>query len=159
MVERELRNALGCFATGVTVVTGVAPGGELLGFTANSFNSVSLDPPLVLFSLDRSAYSLPSFEETDCFAVNVLHRGQEHLSVRFATTDPDKWQGVAYTTWSTGCPILEDTLASFECRTRATYDGGDHVIFVGEVTHLEARREGHPLIFFRGRYRDLDGGS
>ena len=157
MDHRAYREALGCFATGITVVTGVSREGELLGFTANSFNSVSLDPPLVLFNLDRKAYSLKPFVESGRFAVNVLREGHEALSVTFARTDKDKWNGVPYTTWDTGCPILEDTLAAFECRTRATYDGGDHVIFVGEVMRMWSDPCGQPLLFFRGRYCGING--
>lgn len=155
-IEPEnLRKALGCFATGVTVVTGLGPDGEKLGVTASSFNSVSLDPPLVLFSLSRRAYSMSGFLESGHFAVNVLREGQEELSRRFATPLHDKWIGIDFEIWDFGCPILADALANFECRTRYTYDGGDHVIFVGAVERMRADLEGHPLIFFHGRYQSL----
>lgn len=150
------RNALGCFATGVTIVTSVTPEGELLGITANSFNSVSLDPPLVLFSLDRAAFSLKAFEASGCFAINILRDDQIALSSNFAKTLADKWDGVAYEVWETGCPILKDALASFECRTHSIYDGGDHLIFLGRVLGLRAQTEGEPLLFFRGTYRRID---
>lgn len=154
--RRAFRDALGCFATGVTVVTSVTPQGELLGITANSFNSVSLDPPLVLFSLDRSAYSLKAFQESGCFAINVLREDQVALSSNFARPLSDKWHGVAYELWDTGSPILKDALASFECRTHSVYDGGDHLIFVGRVLRLRSQTEGQPLLFFRGAYRRID---
>ena len=149
------RSALGCFATGITIVTAVAPSGELLGVTATSFNSVSLDPPLVLFSLHRAAYSLGAFTDGGHFAVNVLGGDQRELSVRFAKALIDKWSGVEYELWETGAPILKGCLAAFECRTRALYDGGDHVIFLGEVLRLRCAVDGQPLLYFGGRYRAL----
>ena len=151
------RSALGCFATGITIVTAVAPTGEPLGVTANSFNSVSLDPPLVLFSLHRAAYSLGAFTEGGHFAVNILREEQRDLSIRFAQAGADKWSGLDYETWSTGAPIITGCLASFECRTRALYDGGDHVIFLGQVLQLRAMDGGRPLLYFRGRYRAISG--
>jgi flavin reductase (DIM6/NTAB) family NADH-FMN oxidoreductase RutF len=153
---QAFRIALGCFATGITIVTAVAPSGELLGVTANSFNSVSLDPPLVLFSLHRAAYSLGAFTDGGHFAVNILDEGQRELSMRFAKALGDKWSGVDYEFWETGAPILKGCLASFECRTRALYDGGDHVIFLGEVLRLRTGEGSRPLLYFRGRYRGLD---
>ena len=149
------RSALGCFATGITVVTAVAPSGELLGITANSFNSVSLDPPLVLFSLHRAAYSLGAFTEGGHFAVNILSEEQRELSARFATALADKWSGIEYECWETGAPILKTCLAAFECSTRALYDGGDHVIFLGEVLRLRCEMNGKPLLYYRGSYRTL----
>ncbi len=153
---QSLRRALGCFATGVTVVTGLGADKEKLGVTANSFNSVSLDPPLVLFSLNRRAYSMPHFLESGHFAVNVLREGQEELADRFATPLADKWDGIHFDIWDFGCPILADALANFECRTRYTYDGGDHVIFVGEIERMRADLDGDPLLFYRGCYQALD---
>lgn len=154
----EFRHALGCFATGVTIVTAVSPTGEQLGFTANSFNSVSMDPPMVLFSLAERAFSLKGFMASDHFAVNVLGESQVELSKTFATSLADKWANVDYETWDSGCPIILGAIASFECATRFRYDGGDHVIFVGEVTRMETTTDAEPLVFFRGSYRDLDGG-
>jgi flavin reductase (DIM6/NTAB) family NADH-FMN oxidoreductase RutF len=151
----EFREALGCFATGVTVVTAVGPRGERLGITVNSFNSVSLDPPLILFSLSRSAYSLRGFLSTQSFAVNILRAGQERISDRFARSLEDKWQGIDTELWDSGCPILTDALASFECKTRHTYHGGDHVIFVGEVLRLRHDPQGQPLLFHGGQYRGV----
>lgn len=153
--SRALRNALGCFATGVTVVTSTTPEGVLHGITANSFNSVSLDPPLVLFSMDRSAYSLKAFEESGCFAINILRDDQASLSSTFAQALVDKWDGVAYEIWETGCPILTDALASFDCRTHSIHDGGDHLIFVGRVLRLRSQEEGQPLLYFRGTYHHI----
>ncbi len=152
---REFRNALGRFATGVTIVTGIGPRGELLGNTASSFNSVSLDPPLILWSLGRHAYSLKAYLSTNHFAVNVLREGQEDLSNRFARQLGNKWDGIAFDKWETGCPILPGSIAVFECRIRHTYMGGDHVIFVGEVINATYDPDGRPLLFFGGGYRRL----
>jgi flavin reductase (DIM6/NTAB) family NADH-FMN oxidoreductase RutF len=152
---RTFRTALGSFATGVTVVTSIGPEGEPLGFTANSFNSVSLDPPLVLFSLDRGAYSLKAFEAAGVFAINVLSETQQPLSVAFARPRGDKWQGVPFESWQTGSPILLDALASFDCETTSTHDGGDHVIFVGRVLRLRIADHGRPLLYFRGAYHQI----
>lgn len=151
----NLRSALGCFATGITVVTARAPDGGLLGLTANSFNSVSLDPPLVLFSLDRKAFSFAGFLAIEHFAVNVLGQDMRALSDAFARPMGPKWDGVAWVAGEAGCPLLAGALAVFECRSRHTYPGGDHVIIVGEVERLRAEAEGEPLIYFRGRYRGL----
>jgi len=153
--SRDFRDALGCYPTGVTVVTAVGPRREIIGITANSFSSVSLDPPLVLFSLNRRAHSLPVFLSTQHFAVNVLSADQEALSNQFAKALGEKWQGVEYITWDSGCPILKGALASFECKIRHTYQGGDHVILVGEVLKIIAEPEGEPLLYLRGRYREI----
>jgi flavin reductase (DIM6/NTAB) family NADH-FMN oxidoreductase RutF len=153
---RSFRQALGCFATGITVVTSVGLDGEYLGFTANSFNSVSLDPPLVLFSLDRGAYSLKAFEAAGVFAINILREDQEAVSIAFARALSSKWDGVRTEIWQTGSPILIDALASFDCETTSMHDGGDHVIFVGRVLRLRAGVDGRPLLYFRGAYRQLN---
>ncbi|MGQ0485228.1 MAG: flavin reductase family protein [Hyphomicrobiales bacterium] len=149
---RAFRSALGTFATGVTVITARGAKGELVGNTASSFNSVSLEPPLVLWSLSRSAYSFKAYLGCDHFAVNVLREGQEELSLRFSKSLGDKFHGIDYETWETGCPILPNALAIFECRTAYTYQGGDHVIFVGEVINFDHDPKGKPLVFWRGGY-------
>jgi flavin reductase (DIM6/NTAB) family NADH-FMN oxidoreductase RutF len=153
---RSFRQALGCFATGITVVTSVGLDGEYLGFTANSFNSVSLDPPLVLFSLDRGAYSLKAFEAAGVFAINILREDQEAVSIAFARALSSKWEGVRTEIWQTGSPILIDALASFDCETTSMHDGGDHVIFVGRVLRLRAGADGRPLLYFRGAYHQIN---
>lgn len=154
--KTAFRGAMGSFATGVTVVTARGTDGELLGITANSFNSVSLEPPMVLFSLHRGAYSLKGFESSGHFAVNVLRDDQKALSATFATALIDKWANVEYETWESGCPVFPGALAVFECATRFRYEGGDHIIFVGEVTRMRAGTEGSPLLYFRGDYRSLE---
>ena len=151
--SRTFRHALGLFATGVTIITTVAPDGSCVGITANSFSSVSLEPPLVLFSIARKAYSLAAFEQAGRFVVNVLSAEQAGFSNRFATASADKWQGIDGETWD-GCPTIPDALARFECRTHAMHDGGDHVIMVGRVVRL-SQGSGEPLLFYRGLYRHL----
>ena len=153
--KRQLRDALGRFATGVTIITTCTREGELLGITANSFNSVSLEPPMVLFSLAREAYSLNKFETCDFFAVNILSEDQRDLSDRFAKASADKWQGVEYTSGVTNCPLIPGSLATFECYTRFHYDGGDHVIFVGEAFNMTAGDGGPPLLYFDGKYEKI----
>jgi flavin reductase (DIM6/NTAB) family NADH-FMN oxidoreductase RutF len=150
--RRAFRRALGQFATGVTVATTRAPDGRRVGVTANSFTSVSLDPPLVLFCLDRSAPSLEAFRECAQFAVNVLASDQHHLSRQFSTPSEDKFAGVHVEEGPGGMPLLAGVLARFVCRLVERYDGGDHVIFVGEVEDYEAF-EGEPLVFHSGLYR------
>lgn len=151
---RAFRDALGCFATGVTIVTTRAPDGAPVGFTANSFSSVSLDPPLVLFSLHRQALSLAAFQAAPGFAINVLREDQGALSTRFASPAGDKWGDIAHRSGESGSPLLEEALARFDCVRHAVHEGGDHLIFVGRVLRFEAR-EGRPLLFCRGRYGAL----
>ncbi len=151
--HRAYRRALGNFATGVTVVTAARPDGNgFVGITANSFNSVSLDPPLVLWSLDRRALSLPFFERAGYFVVNVLAADQVALSNRFAGRGQgDKFRDVSFRAGAGGAPVLSGCAASFQCRTCFTHEGGDHVIFMGEV--LDFADHGRPgLVYHRGAY-------
>lgn len=152
--QRRLRNALGEFATGVVVVTARDTAGEPVGMTMNSFSAVSLDPPLVLFSIGRSAHSLPAFRDSTHVAINVLAADQEKLSNQFARPLTDKWAGVATTPGLGGAPLLNGALAQFECTQHALLDGGDHIIFVMRVERFSVRPGGaDPLLFLRGRYR------
>lgn len=152
--QRELRNALGRFATGVTVVTTLGPRGPL-GITANSFASLSLDPPLVLWSPARQSSRFPVFEAATHFAVHVLARDQQGLAQHFALSgDMDPAFGA--TEGLGGAPILEGCAARFECRHAARFDGGDHLICVGEVLRLTASDD-EPLVYHRGAYRGLAG--
>ena len=149
---RSLRNALGRFATGVTVVTTRTPEGKLEGLTANSFTAVSLDPPLVLWSLRKAAPSLQSFLDAKCFAVNVLANSQSHLSKHFSTPVASKFEQQEYEEGLDGCPLLRrDTLAIFECRTHQIVEAGDHTVFIGKVV-LAHYRDGEPLVFAAGQY-------
>lgn len=151
----ELRNALGRFVTGVTIITTVASGAEPVGITANSFTSVSLVPPLVLFNLRNQAFSCPAFQNHGYFAVNLLSDEQAHMANQFAKASIDKWSGVRYRIGRTECPILQDCLATFECKTRSIYAEGDHRIFVGEVLHMAVACDGRPLLFYGGEYASV----
>ena len=148
----EFRAALGMFATGVTIVTARTPQGERVGLTANSFNSVSLAPPLVLWSLSRRAGSVPAFTRGSHYAINILSADQHLLAERFASKAVDRFSGVAFREGAGGAPILEGAAAVFECFNRSQYEEGDHIIFVGEVERCAHRDGAQPLIFHGGRY-------
>ncbi len=149
---QAFRSALGMFATGVTIVTARAADGALVGLTANSFNSVSLEPPLVLWSLSRQAGSMPAFARGSHYVVNILAADQHELAVRFASKHPDRFRDVALCDNPAGAPIIEGAAAVFECFNRSQYRVGDHVIFVGEVERCSHRAGAAPLIFHGGRY-------
>jgi len=148
----EFRKALGCFATGITVVTSRQRDKRPLGLTVNSFNSVSLTPPLVLFSLDRSNEKAADFEASGFFAVNVLSERQQNVSVRFSTDPDNRWSNFEWSEMETGAPIIKGCLANLDCRTYAVHDGGDHLIFLGEVIAMHAAPDGGPLMYYRGKY-------
>lgn len=153
---RVLRDALGCFGTGVTIVTTIDGDGNPLGLTANSFTSVSLDPPLILFSLAKSSANLDNFTSARGFAVNVLHIGQQPDAWRFAKRDSPRFDGVDWAIRNEGgAPILHGSLASFDCKTFAVHEGGDHLIFIGEVEHAWFEPHRDPLLYFRGKFRRL----
>jgi flavin reductase (DIM6/NTAB) family NADH-FMN oxidoreductase RutF len=148
----EFRAALGMFATGVTIVTARDAEGKPVGITANSFNSVSLDPPLVLWSLARSAASMAVFEQGSHYAINILASSQRTLAERFGRRSVNRFAGVSFSAGAGGAPVLEGAAAVFECRNRSRYEEGDHVIFVGEVERCLRREGTQPLIFHGGRY-------
>lgn len=150
--SREFRDALGRFATGVAVVTAVSATGEKLGLTISSFNSVSLSPPLVLWSLMQSSSSLAAFRQVRHFAVNVLSAEQQSLAEQFARRDADRWAGVAYMQGASGTPLLDGVIATFECRSHRQIDAGDHVIFIGEVLYCTHRMGVPPLLYHGGRF-------
>jgi flavin reductase (DIM6/NTAB) family NADH-FMN oxidoreductase RutF len=151
---RELREAFSAFATGVAIVTAEGWQGPV-GLTVNSFTSVSLDPPLLLFCIDRRNRNLPVFERAERFAVNVLHTGHEPLSNTFARPHLDGFAHPAWADGHLGPPVLEDALAVFECRRHEVYDGGDHRIFVGRVEAVRRAPDGEPLAVFQGGYRTV----
>ena len=148
----DFRAALGMFATGVTIVTGRAQDGTVIGLTANSFNSVSLDPPLVLWSLAQAAASLGMFSKGSHYAINVLAADQKVLAERFALKGADRWNGVEFSEGIGGAPLLHGAAATFECFNRSRYEEGDHVIFVGEVERCGHRTGASPLLFHGGRF-------
>ena len=149
---REFRASLGMFATGVTIVTARAADGGLVGLTANSFNSVSLSPPLVLWSLARAAASMATFASGSHYAINVLAADQRALAERFATKHVDRWAGVDFSEGVGGAPLLDGAVAVFECFNRSRYEEGDHVIFVGEVERCNHRAGASPLLYHGGRF-------
>jgi flavin reductase (DIM6/NTAB) family NADH-FMN oxidoreductase RutF len=149
--RRDYRKALGQFATGVTVVTARGSDGRKVGVTVNSFSSVSLNPPLILWSLSRQTPSFADFTHATHFAVNVLEAHQHHLSRQFSTPLPDKFAGVDFEEGAAGVPLLRGVIAQFVCRKVRQHDGGDHIIFIGEVEQYKYQ-EGEPLVFHSGRY-------
>lgn len=148
---RDLRNALGCFGTGVAIITAKGAGDRRVGLTVNSFASVSLNPPLVLWSLVSHSSSLPIFQEASHFAVNVLGLEQRRLAVKFSNSSNDKFADVAWREGRGGAPILEGVVAHFECRNAYRYYGGDHVIFLGAIESYSYNGD-QGLLFNRGQY-------
>ena len=153
-----LRRVLGAFVTGVTVVTTCTAAGDPVGITVNSFNTVSLSPPLVIWSLSLRAACFDAFVQSSHIAVNVLGAHQMALSERFATTGGDKFAGVAWRKGLADMPLLEGTAASFTCRNLQRFPGGDHLIFVGEVVAVE-QGVCAPLVYANGGYAELRDGS
>lgn len=140
------------FATGVTVVTARARQGHYVGLTANSFNSVSLTPPLVLWSLARAAGSMAAFSTGSHYAVNILSADQQELAKQFAARTEDRFAGVRFETGTGGAPLISGAAATFECFNRSRYEEGDHVIFVGEVERCTHRPGASPLLFHGGKF-------
>lgn len=147
-----LKRAFGSFATGITIVTGLRPDGKPFGLTASSFQAVSLTPPLVLYNVQRGAASLDFLAERQMFCANVLRHDQAWMARQFAERRPDRFNGVDWTPGQEGCPVIDGALASFECRLWNTYDGGDHVIVIGNVVRQSHAEEGEPLVYFRGSF-------
>jgi flavin reductase (DIM6/NTAB) family NADH-FMN oxidoreductase RutF len=154
ITERQFRDALAQFATGVTIITARAPHG-FVGFTANSFNSLSLDPPLIIWSLARRSRSLTAFEGAEHYAVNVLASDQVNLARRFSRPHTDRFAGVAFRLGEAGAPLIEGGAAWLECQHHALHPAGDHMLFIGEVLGCAYRRVA-PLLWHGGRYRVND---
>ena len=152
---RELRNALGQFATGVCVISTVNKDGQAVGMTANSFSSVSLDPPLVLWSLQNGSDIYDTFANPDSFSINVLALEQEDLSNLYARKGDHRMPEEHYALGRNGAPMLRDALVSFECDLHATHEGGDHLIIVGRILDVVSRPTGKPLLFHGGSYGEL----
>ena len=150
--ERDFRDALGRFATGVAVVTAVAPDGAKVGLTISSFNSASLTPPLVLWGLMKTATSMPVFQAVTHYAVNVLGATQKELALQFSRKGVDRWAGVDWQQGAKGLPLLDGAIATFECRSCGRHDAGDHVILVGEVEHCSYRTGVAPLLYHGGQF-------
>jgi flavin reductase (DIM6/NTAB) family NADH-FMN oxidoreductase RutF len=148
---RELRNVMGHFATGVTVITTKDKDGKPFGLTANAFTSLSLTPPLVIVCVDKGVDCYACFEDTKVFAVNFLGEEQEHLSRRFATKGIEKFEDVPYHIGESGVALLDGVMGHIECKLLNGYDGGDHTIYVGEIQAAAASGD-RPLLFFKGKY-------
>ena len=155
ITQDEFRSALSRFASGVTVVTTKDIDGRLHGITVSAFCSVSLDPPLVLVCIERSAGSHHVFNESGVYVVNVLGSTQRNLSERFASQIENRFDGVEMSLNIDGIPVLSNCLANLECRVKYAADGGDHSIFIGEVENAIVN-EGDPLLYFRSEYRTVD---
>ncbi len=154
--HHEYRRTLGSFPTGVAIMTTRDGDGEPAGLTCNSFSSVSLDPPLVLWSLRKASKSIDIFREAKSFAINVLAEDQDHLSQRFATSSIlKKFEDVSWSTGYSALPLIDDCVARFHCDVSAQHDAGDHIIFLGQVVKYEMVREGVPLVFYKGAYAML----
>jgi 3-hydroxy-9,10-secoandrosta-1,3,5(10)-triene-9,17-dione monooxygenase reductase component len=157
---RRFRDVLSCFASGITVVTTMS-GDEPVGMTCQSFSSVSLDPPLVMFIPARSSRAWPMIQRSGRFCVNVLAADQEHVSAQMATKGADKFAGIPWRPApATGSPVIDGTLAHLDCTIHAVYEGGDHYVVIGRVQHLETHDDAtvpEPLLYFKGRYRTTDG--
>ncbi|TKB46191.1 flavin reductase family protein [Thalassotalea mangrovi] len=149
---REFRSALGKFPTGVTIITTKNDNDEYIGITASSFNSVSLNPPLILWSIDKNARSLSSFPNDGHYAVHVLNEQQQELSNTFARQGADKFSGLEVTEGIAGVPLLAGVCGRFQCKCEHQYDGGDHIIMVGRVLNYETCDNHKPLVFHSGNY-------
>ncbi|NJS14741.1 MAG: flavin reductase family protein [Sphingopyxis sp.] len=152
---RTLRDAMGCFATGITIVTAMDAEGRPIGLTANSFTSVSLDPPLLLVCIANTAGSAPVLREAAHFGVNVLQIGQQPASNRFAGRGEDRFAATAWGPGETGVPLLDGSLVSFECKRHAVHEAGDHFLLIGDVVRAQFEPRRDPLLYFRGKYRRL----
>ncbi len=159
MDTKQLRNALGSFATGVTIITTRDEAGGAIGVTANSFNSLSLDPPLVLWSIGVKAFSYPAFAKATHFAVHVLAADQQALSDRFARPSTEKFDGVLFEHGLGEVPLFPGCAAVFECSTERCVEGGDHVIMIGRVERFSVNESALPLMFYRGRYAIPEAGG
>jgi len=151
---REIRNVMGHFATGVTVITTKDITGKPFGLTVNSFTSLSLNPPLVVVCVDKTVDCYSCFDETKVFAVNVLSEDQEELSRRFATKGIEKFAGIQWRMGEHGAPLLDGVIGTIECKVNHSYEGGDHTIFLGEILSAAAKGD-RPLLFFKGKYHRL----
>lgn len=154
LTDRQFRDALGHFTTGVCIVTATPEGIEPVGVTVNSFTSVSIEPPLILWCLKIDSVVYPAFNAVERFTINVLAAGQKGLSDQYADKTRHNLEPGCYKIDSAGTPVLNNSIASFSCAVRERYAGGDHVIIMGEITEINVN-PGEPLVFYNGRYREL----
>jgi flavin reductase (DIM6/NTAB) family NADH-FMN oxidoreductase RutF len=156
MTPQLMREAMGCFATGVAIVTTLGPDGEPIGLTVDSFNSVSMDPPLILWSLGLKAPSLPAFRSHPAFVVNILSSEQLDLCRQFAVSGADKFANVRWEAGLHGAPVLNNNHATLQCLNYRQYEGGDHEIFLGEVAEVTVGAD-KPLVYHRGKFGEVGG--
>jgi len=152
---RAFRDAMGCFASAVTVISTTTADGQAVGVTVNSFNSVSLEPPLVLFCLGREASNFDHFLASGRFAVNILRQDQDQVSSGFASDGGNFFQTMDNDVSELGNPLVPNALAMFDCEIEAVHEGGDHVIMIGRVNELRHDPDGDPLLYYRGRYSSV----
>lgn len=152
---RAFRDTLGLFVTGVTIITTRSDSDEWVGITANSFNSVSLTPPLVLWSVGNQARSLQAFKTAQHFAVHILHQDQIALSQHFAKSNPDKFKGLEVHEGRGGIPLFENCAARLECRAHSQHQAGDHTLFLAEVIEFTSDKNARPLVYHGGQYAEL----
>ena len=156
MTDRDFKTAMGRFLTGVTVVSCIKEDGNPYGLTVNSFASVSLNPRLVLWSLIKNNSSADDFAKADSFSIAILSKGQADICQRFASEHEDRFAGIAWHKGTTGAPVIEEALSVLECRPWAQYDGGDHIIHVGEVVHIHQNEHiSAPMSYFAGKVNDI----
>lgn len=153
--SRDFRNSLGAFATGVTVMTACDSKHEPFGITVNSFSSVSLEPPLILFCIDKSAFFYEAFLNIEYFGVNILSEGQRKLSNAFAKSSAQPWDEVSYQLTKHASPQFSESHGFMECQLEATHDAGDHTIIVGRVVQLDPGKKGFPLLYYKGKYHTI----
>jgi 3-hydroxy-9,10-secoandrosta-1,3,5(10)-triene-9,17-dione monooxygenase reductase component len=156
--DRRFREVLGHFATGVTVITAIDDG-EPVGIAANSFTSLSLDPPLVLFCIATTSSTWPRIERAGMFAVNILGEDHKEISQLFAKKGADRFSATPWHTGVSGSPVLDEAIAYVDCELEATYPGGDHLIVVGRALDLDMREGGRPLLFYKGSYGRIHADS
>ncbi len=155
--SRAFRDALGCFGTGVAIAATRAEDGAPVGLTINSFSSVSLDPPLILWSIDLNSGCLPAFRNTAAFSINILTEDQIDIARLFAVPGVCRFGSTPHYDGEFGAPVIEDALASIECKVEARHPGGDHEIIVGRATRITHAIGGKPLLYWRGQFRQLSG--
>ncbi len=153
--DKEFRNICGCFTTGVCVVAGSLNNGSYIGITINSFSSVSLDPPLVLFCLDKKNLNFDAFSMNKHFTINILTEDQEKISNNFAMQSKDKFKNIDYDISINNSPILKNCLGTIECLMHAVHEGGDHQIIVAQVTNISCNDDAKPLVYYKGKYRHI----
>lgn len=154
ITDVEFRQALGTFATGITVAATLDKDGQPHGLTVNSFNSVSLDPPLVLWSLNKQSHQLDVFAQSGFYGISILAEDQMEISNRFAAMIEDRFDGINWQAGGTGAPLLDGALATFDCKVEQIVEGGDHIILIGRVLSV-TKRDAAPLLYHEGAYKSL----